>query len=111
MYLQCTVSTLQCSCLADTSASVPGWPRPRHHLRCPQSKAEANHGEARGGQGDARGAPGGPHKPKAKEKAGAVGPMVIMVMAVIITVLLLMLVLCCDCRKPKLSRMIRKKRI
>ena len=48
---------------------------------------------------------------KPRPKGGVLGPMGIMVMAVILTVLLLMLMLCCDCRKPKLSRMLRKKRI
>ena len=45
------------------------------------------------------------------KERGGLGPAGIMVMAVIITVLILMLLLCCDCRKPKLSRMLRKKRL
>ena len=70
----------------------------------PQSESETSSEEKR------KTAQGPTEKPKMKERGG-LGPAGIMVMAVIITVLILMLLLCCDCRKPKLSRMIRKKRL
>jgi hypothetical protein len=68
-------------------------------------KAGARPGEEAEGEEEAA-----PERPKARDKS-ALGPAGIMVMAVLLTVLLLMLMLCCDCRKPKLSRMLRKKRI
>ena len=71
------------------------------------SEAETEGKRKTGGTG---GTGPGSEKPKIRERGG-LGPAGIMVMAVIITVLILMLLLCCDCRKPKLSRMIRKKRI
>merc|ERR1712126_641572 len=45
---------------------------------------------------------------KTRTGLGVVG---VMVMAVILTVMLVMLAMCCDCRKPKLTRILRKHRL
>ena len=76
----------------------------------PQSESEDPSEAETEGKRKTGGTGPGSEKPKMRERGG-LGPAGIMVMAVIITVLILMLLLCCDCRKPKLSRMIRKKRI